>query len=528
MADEKCLSDGQLVGAIIGSIIGTLAICAGVAAALFWFFYRKQDLGARAKVAPIDIESSKGLSRPGTPKKTMKDQVTMIDSFKLERKHFGTQKSFSTENVSEVEAAVQIRADDLNGLGFHVKGNMTDGIYVKSVTPKGPADECGNILVDDRIRSLTISFDGMVYEDAVTLLSYASPYQVKFVLERRLADGFEVVDSDSVSSPRVHPLFRSNTLTHCHFNPCSPSSSPSPPPYVERVPTPPKKMVTPSPPPPSSPEPIGDLPEESISPPIVIMEKQEELAAVEKVMDEQSAPILVEQSIVIPEPEPEVVEVPVVTVVVEETRKMISSDYSSDHSCKGEDEKASETSSETHEQTMIDEKLEIVSPTPSQHAVISPPSPRAVAEKIPPKKKVSTGIPIKRTPTQKRDGTAVSPPQMTDARVSRIPKRDSMKTPIVERKLPSLPKSALQKKEPTPDNSDIWSRLYQEKKGALRKTRDSKTPEPNQNNNLMTTSTTSNKSDQYGTLSRDRQARLTENDEILERQQEELRQLGVL
>lgn len=24
---------------------------------------------------------------------------------------------------------------------------MTEGIYVKSVTPKGPADECGNILV---------------------------------------------------------------------------------------------------------------------------------------------------------------------------------------------------------------------------------------------------------------------------------------------------------------------------------------------------------------------------------------------
>ncbi|GMT10848.1 hypothetical protein PFISCL1PPCAC_2145, partial [Pristionchus fissidentatus] len=520
MADQKCLSDGQLVGAIIGSIIGTLAICAGVAAALFWFFYRKQDLGARAKVVPIDIESSsKRESQPGTPKKTMKDQVTMIDSFKLERKHFGTQKAFSTENVNDVEAAVQICADDLNGLGFHVKGNMTDGIYVKSVTPKGPADECGNILVDDRIRSLTISFDGMVYEDAVTLLSYASPYQVKFVLERKLADGFETFDSESVSSPRVHPLFRSNTLTHCHFNPCSPSSSPSPPP-LEREPTPPKK-VTPSPPP-MSPEPIGDLPEcrtTHFTENIFMMEKPS------KNKDTFEIPAaIVKESIVIPEPE--VIEEPVVTIVVEASPPMISSDYSSDHSCK-EDEKASETSSESNEQTMIDEKLEIVSPTPSQHAVISPPSPRAVAEKMPPKKKVQSAIPIKRTPTQKRDGTSVSPPNMTDARVSRIPKRDSMKTPIMERKLPALPKSALQKKESTPDNADIWSRLYQEKKGGLRKTRDSKTPEPGQNNNVMTTSTTSTKSDQYGTLSRDRQARLTENDEILERQQEELRQLGV-
>lgn len=35
---------------------------------------------------------------------------------------------------------------------------MTDGIYVKSVTPKGPADECGNILVGERIFSLIFPY----------------------------------------------------------------------------------------------------------------------------------------------------------------------------------------------------------------------------------------------------------------------------------------------------------------------------------------------------------------------------------
>ncbi|VDM64257.1 unnamed protein product [Angiostrongylus costaricensis] len=63
---------------------------------------------------------------------------------------------------------------------------MNEGIYVKDVVPKGVADLTGNILPGDRIKSLTIDFDYMVYEDAVTLLSYASPYKVKFELERKI------------------------------------------------------------------------------------------------------------------------------------------------------------------------------------------------------------------------------------------------------------------------------------------------------------------------------------------------------
>ncbi|VDM64671.1 unnamed protein product, partial [Angiostrongylus costaricensis] len=48
--------------------------------------------------------------------------------------------------------------------------------------------------------------------------------------------------------------------------------------------------------------------------------------------------------------------------------------------------------------------------------------------------------------------SASGPPEFTEARVSRIPKRtDSVKTPIIERKLPSLPKSVTQRSHSAED-----------------------------------------------------------------------------
>lgn len=83
---------------------------------------------------------------------------------------------------------------------FHwaFQGNMNEGIFIHKVHPKGQADQSGNIKQGDRIKSLTIVFEGMVCEDAITLLSYASPYKVKLELERKLQD--EPTNEDSVNS----------------------------------------------------------------------------------------------------------------------------------------------------------------------------------------------------------------------------------------------------------------------------------------------------------------------------------------
>ena len=65
----------------------------------------------------------------------------------------------------------------------------------------------------DRIQSLTISFKNMVYEDALTILSYASPYPVIVELERTSPQNIEDVETprDDQSLVLTHPIYRSQS-----------------------------------------------------------------------------------------------------------------------------------------------------------------------------------------------------------------------------------------------------------------------------------------------------------------------------
>lgn len=75
------------------------------------------------------------------------------------------------------------------------------------------------MLLGDRITSLTIDFRHIVQEDATTILSYASPYNVQL----ELVNGMGKIRSSGSSnrehtspkmgrqSPLVHPLYRSSS-----------------------------------------------------------------------------------------------------------------------------------------------------------------------------------------------------------------------------------------------------------------------------------------------------------------------------
>jgi hypothetical protein len=71
----------------------------------------------------------------------------------------------------------------------------------------------------DRITSLTIDFQHIVQEDAMTILSYASPYNVQLELmngnNKLRSSGSSMKDGGSTSpgrqSPLVHPLVRSSS-----------------------------------------------------------------------------------------------------------------------------------------------------------------------------------------------------------------------------------------------------------------------------------------------------------------------------
>ncbi|UMM35075.1 hypothetical protein L5515_007860 [Caenorhabditis briggsae] len=581
LADDTCLSRGQLFGVIFGSVAAAFLISAALAMILYVWYRRSSTLretdekSAYANDA-CDVED-KGCD---APKSINKDKMTMIDSFKLKRKmeDTGTQKAYSMEFLNEVEGkvGVQLRGEDIGGLGFNIQGNMNEGIFVKEIISKGIAEQCGNILVGDKIKSLTINFENMVYEDAVTLLSYSSPYKVKLELERKLSENASTSDSDDEKEMRYHPLFRSNTLTHVHFNPLGTISTPT------SVATTPQRCTSTD-------------------------SKQKHALPAKKEMVEPDSTTCADDSSQARDAD---------------NSRMDSSDYGSD----GVSDCRESTASDGTQKTLSD-RIEITdiifdkvkSPTPPiarklEQCTELPPKPRKMISrspspihKPPPSPKVNRATSPKKSqqvedstqtaklsaetkPTQTETAKAPIPPpissipvrkemetqtktpspvqtvvervvemppaeikeeeppkvpEITEARISRIPKRaDSIKTPVLERKLPALPKSVTQRSHSADKNDNVWSRLYQEKKGQLRKTRDVSSPPTAHTSGIPTPSRSisisgpspvaavvkpvSTENEKYGTLTRDKRDRLMANDAELERQREELKKLGIL
>uniref|UniRef100_A0A2M4A8R4 Putative mucin-19 n=1 Tax=Anopheles triannulatus TaxID=58253 RepID=A0A2M4A8R4_9DIPT len=106
---------------------------------------------------------------------------------------------------------VSLRGSDFTGLGVEVYGGLKEGIFVRKVMPQGPA--AGLVNTGDRITSITIDFRHIVQEDAMTILSYASPYNVQL----ELVGGTKPVPGPQTQSPKpghqglTHPLYRSSS-----------------------------------------------------------------------------------------------------------------------------------------------------------------------------------------------------------------------------------------------------------------------------------------------------------------------------
>lgn len=122
-----------------------------------------------------------------------------------------TQDDHAVSNISGPPRVVSLRGSDFTGLGVEVCGGLKEGIFIKKVMPQGPA--AGIVNLGDRISSITIDFRHIVQEDAMTILSYASPYNVKL----ELVDGKQVGLMNASSSPNsansslTHPLYRSSS-----------------------------------------------------------------------------------------------------------------------------------------------------------------------------------------------------------------------------------------------------------------------------------------------------------------------------
>ncbi|KAF4523807.1 hypothetical protein B566_EDAN013365 [Ephemera danica] len=120
---------------------------------------------------------------------------------------------------------VALRGHDFTGLGFNICGNMRDGIFVRDVLHRGPASESGLITAGDRIIGINISFKHMVFEDALTILSYASPYDVQLEVEKSTLSN---TTKDTGSGKRSPSMRRSSLSARKAKIKKSPSNSPGP------------------------------------------------------------------------------------------------------------------------------------------------------------------------------------------------------------------------------------------------------------------------------------------------------------
>ncbi|XP_057662707.1 uncharacterized protein LOC130897810 [Diorhabda carinulata] len=117
-------------------------------------------------------------------------------------------KTLDDSALGEKEIKViSLRSEDFTGLGFNICGNMREGIYIKDVLHRGPAFDSGKLNSGDRINSVTINFEHMVYEDALAILSYASPYEV--VIEAK--GGKLIHNIPGQGGQPGHPLYKSSS-----------------------------------------------------------------------------------------------------------------------------------------------------------------------------------------------------------------------------------------------------------------------------------------------------------------------------
>ncbi|XP_055334045.1 LOW QUALITY PROTEIN: uncharacterized protein LOC129585406 [Paramacrobiotus metropolitanus] len=260
-------TDGDIAGAVIGSILCTLVLtCCGFFA-WYWFYMRKRDgkidfedasrpgyrvnMGASnvtRKHLITDADVGVGRKHHGPTKayvnagfqdpddglhlvyqqkqhKGHKNQNRTKDGGERTRDHTGNAQTAPAGAVrtqstlhqrvpqkfhsKKDRVKVKLRGHDFTGLGFNICGNLRDGIYVQNVLQKGPAAESGLLEPGDRIMDVEVSFKNIVFEDALTILSYASPYDVTLAVKK-----YDFTRSSAASSSSASAKFsrRSSSL----------------------------------------------------------------------------------------------------------------------------------------------------------------------------------------------------------------------------------------------------------------------------------------------------------------------------
>ncbi|XP_076651287.1 uncharacterized protein LOC143358211 [Halictus rubicundus] len=239
---DTCFGAGSVAGAVIGTFLTTILLLV-VAAFLYRQWRRHKGKHLVLVTDPETVEEAYAFDNPcfkdvtvSTANRTREGVVSMasgdtpgkdsvrwstswtslgLGSTNRNDKRKALDDSYVGPKATKVNV-VSLKSRDFTGLGFNICGNMREGIFVKDLLHRGPASESGRIHPGDRIASVKISFRSMVYEDALTILSYASPYDVKLEVETGGTGSKPTTLLKKTVGPSgariCHPLYRSQSI----------------------------------------------------------------------------------------------------------------------------------------------------------------------------------------------------------------------------------------------------------------------------------------------------------------------------
>uniref|UniRef100_A0A7E4VJX6 PDZ domain-containing protein n=1 Tax=Panagrellus redivivus TaxID=6233 RepID=A0A7E4VJX6_PANRE len=209
-AADTCFTAGELAGVIFISIFGAFVICVG-AGLIIWFLIRKFEKAEKQRIfekahatqvtdssaSSADLEERGMVTDDGlSPRKrvSVRDKETEAAlPTPLPRRKLNAAAETSPKNgrsrsldnlQSEDEKRRLAQLLALRRFGFSIDGNEDDGIFIDRVLPGTPAEESGNIFAGDKIKTLTVSFENMTFDDALAVLALVTDYTIRLDLER--------------------------------------------------------------------------------------------------------------------------------------------------------------------------------------------------------------------------------------------------------------------------------------------------------------------------------------------------------
>ncbi|XP_049882041.1 uncharacterized protein LOC126378024 [Pectinophora gossypiella] len=204
----ECFGAGSVAGAAIGAFIAALLLVA--AAYYLRKLYWKSRKGKHLVFStdPESVKDEFAFDNPGFRQDERTAWSHDAPTLPLGGKASVLQAEFTKPDHSKDDSHLQrartrrvkLWARDFTGLGLRCGGGAREGVHIHSVLKNGPA-AAAKLQPGDKIKSIKIEFSGTPLEDAVSILSLASPYPVEL----------EVVEGQRSSgngTPLRHPLLR--------------------------------------------------------------------------------------------------------------------------------------------------------------------------------------------------------------------------------------------------------------------------------------------------------------------------------